>query len=277
MMQPEVSVIMITYGHEEYIEKAIESVFSQKTNFPVELIISNDCSPDNTDAVVKNTIQNSPENITVNYIRQEKNVRMNPNFLATLKKCKGKYVAICEGDDYWQDENKLQKQYDFMEQNPDFAMYFHRSEDHHQKIIQDIENKEYSDKEVLNNWYIHTASVLFRNDFTEKEYNLLASEKIHFYDIILFLIMANKGKIWGTNEKMSFYRYAENSITNADKKIGYYESLLFHLQYISEIYDRKYSSLNRNRVKNQAYKIFRYYAKKGNPKALGFLFSYLKA
>lgn len=276
MPQPTVSIIMLTYGHEKHIEKAIRSVFMQKTSFDCELIIANDNSPDSTDTVVKNVILESPENITVRYVKHERNMTMNPNFLWALKQCKGKYIAICEGDDYWLDENKLQKQVDFLEKNPDFSIYFHKSQDDHSKIIQDIETKVYSEIEILNNWYVHTASVLFRNTFNESDYKLLSSNKIHFYDIILFLIMANKGKVWRTNENMSFYRYIETSITNTPKKIEYYESLFNHLVLISTIYDGKYHPYNKHKVKQQAYKLFRHYIIKGNPKAIKYFLNYIK-
>ena len=116
-MKPLVSVIMITYGHEKYIEEAIRGVFLQKTNFPLELIISNDKSPDSTDEIIKNIIKSAPENISVNYIQHLENIGMLPNFISTLKMAEGKYIAVCEGDDYWTDENKLQKQIDFLEKN----------------------------------------------------------------------------------------------------------------------------------------------------------------
>ncbi|WP_407403345.1 glycosyltransferase family 2 protein [Chryseobacterium sp.] len=276
MSQPTVSIIMLTYGHEKYIEKAIRSVFMQKTNFDCELIIANDNSPDNTDVVVKKVILDAPENISVRYVKHEKNMTMNPNFLWALKECKGKYIALCEGDDYWLDDHKLQKQVDFMDKNSDFSMYFHKSQDDHAKILQDLETKIYSEQEILNSWYIHTASVLFPNSFEEPDYKLLASDKIHFYDLILFLILANKGKVWGTNENMSFYRYIETSITNTSKKIEYYESLFNHLDLISTIYDSKYKPYNKHRVKSQAYKLFRHYALKGNPKTIKYLLHYIK-
>ena len=125
MKNPLVSVIMITYGHEKYIQKAIEGVFLQKTNFPVELIIANDCSPDNTDELVKEIIKKSPSNIEVKYTKHEINKGMNPNFTWAYQQAQGKYVAICDGDDYWTDENKLQKQIDFLEQNSDYSISCH--------------------------------------------------------------------------------------------------------------------------------------------------------
>ena len=106
---PLVSVTMVTYGQEKYIQKAIEGVFLQKTNFPVELIIANDCSPDNTDEIVKEIIKKSPPNIQVKYTKHEINKGMIPNFIWVYQQAQGKYIAICEGDDYWTDEKLAEK------------------------------------------------------------------------------------------------------------------------------------------------------------------------
>ena len=125
MNLPLVSVIMITYGHEKYIKQAIEGVFLQKTKFIIELIISNDYSPDLTDTIVKDTIKNTPDNIVVRYTCHSQNMGMIKNSLWTLSQAKGKYLAICDGDDYWINENKLQTQVDFLEQNPDFSICTH--------------------------------------------------------------------------------------------------------------------------------------------------------
>ncbi len=123
-MKPLLSVVMITYSHEKYIEQAINGVFIQKTDFLVELIIADDCSPDNSEQIIKNIIEKSPENITVKYIRHKENKGMMPNFIWALEQCKGKYIALCEGDDYWTDPLKLQKQVDFLEENEGYVGCF---------------------------------------------------------------------------------------------------------------------------------------------------------
>ena len=109
-----ISVIMITYNHADYISKAIEGVLMQKTNFKVELIISNDASTDQTHQAIEEAIKVLPENVTVSYFNQKKNVGMMPNFLFVLQQAKSPYIAQCDGDDYWTDSNKLQKQFDFL-------------------------------------------------------------------------------------------------------------------------------------------------------------------
>ena len=108
-----VSVAMITYNHERFIAQAIESVLMQQTDFAVELVIGEDCSTDGTRAIVRDYGERYPERIRL--LLPEHNLGMMPNFVATLKACRGQYVASVEGDDYWTDPHKLQKQVDFLE------------------------------------------------------------------------------------------------------------------------------------------------------------------
>ena len=105
-----VSVCMITYGHEQYIEEAILSVLEQETTFNYEFIISNDASPDTTDIKIQRILSSHPKASQINYIKQEHNTGMTANFIYVLEQAKGTYVAYCEGDDYWIDSLKLQKQ-----------------------------------------------------------------------------------------------------------------------------------------------------------------------
>lgn len=120
--QPLVSVCMITYNHEKFIRQAIESVLCQRTNFQYELIIGEDGSTDNTRLICEE------------YSMRYSNVRLLPkgcnkgyriNFLETLKAASGKYVALCEGDDYWSDPQKLQQQFDVLERNAEVIICYH--------------------------------------------------------------------------------------------------------------------------------------------------------
>ena len=100
-----VSIIILSYKHQNFIAKALEGVFMQKVNFPVELILCDDQSPDNTDAVIKETLKKAPHNIEIKYTRHQKNMGSTPNFYWALRQVTGNYIAFCEGDDYWIDEN----------------------------------------------------------------------------------------------------------------------------------------------------------------------------
>jgi len=118
-----VSVWMITYNHQNYISKAIESVLMQITSFDFEIVIGEDCSTDRTRNIVKEFALRNPSKIKAIY--QEKNVGANLNaFKYTLPECTGEYVAFLEGDDYWTDPYKLQKQVDFMEKNKEFGLTY---------------------------------------------------------------------------------------------------------------------------------------------------------
>lgn len=207
MNNPKVSVVMITYGHEKYIQQAIEGVFMQKTNFPVELIIANDWSPDNSDEVISNIINNTPENITVNYTRHEKNIGMMPNFLWALKDAKGEYIALCEGDDYWIDPLKLQKQVDFLDKNPDYAICFHKIiyqyENGIKPFIKDIEIPETTEiLDIIYNNYIPTLSVVFRNFHYYPKWMSTAYPG----DWPLHILNATRGKIRMMENEMGVYR-----------------------------------------------------------------------
>ena len=118
-----VSVCVITFNHEKYIEQAIKSILSQETNFPIELVIGDDCSIDNTSKIILKYKKKYPKKIV--YLRRKKNLGMMKNFIDTLKHCRGKYIAMCEGDDCWIDPNKLQKQVDFLENNLEFSISTH--------------------------------------------------------------------------------------------------------------------------------------------------------
>lgn len=113
-----VSVCMITYGHEKYIREAIYGVLMQECDFEVELILSNDYSPDKTDEVVQNIIANHPRGNWIKYFNHEHNLGMMSNLTFALQQCRGEYIAFCEGDDYWIDCYKLKKQYDILNNNP---------------------------------------------------------------------------------------------------------------------------------------------------------------
>lgn len=119
-----VSVDMITYNHEPYIKQAIEGVLMQKTNFPFELVIGEDCSTDKTREICLKYKEKYPEKIKL--LLPESNLGMTKNFISTLTAATGKYIALCEGDDYWTDPYKLQKQVDFLEANSNYSCCFHR-------------------------------------------------------------------------------------------------------------------------------------------------------
>jgi glycosyltransferase involved in cell wall biosynthesis len=113
---------MITYNHGVYIREAIKGVLMQQTSFLVELIIGEDCSKDGTRKICQEYAYKYPNKIKL--LLHKENIGSIANFIATVKACNNKYIALCDGDDYWTDPYKLQKQVDFLEQNPEYGLVY---------------------------------------------------------------------------------------------------------------------------------------------------------
>ncbi len=120
MIKSLVSVVVTAYNQEKYIEQTLESILEQNTNFEFEILIGEDCSLDRTKSILQEYEARFPSKIKVIY--NSKNLGIVGNWTSTINHCNSKYVALCEGDDYWTDRNKLQKQIDFLENNNEFGM-----------------------------------------------------------------------------------------------------------------------------------------------------------
>ena len=116
-----VSVLMPTYNHEPFIAQAIESFLAQQTSFEIELLINDDCSTDNTYQVALGYAQKHPQ---IKLFKQTTNQGLLPNYKFLLQQAQGEYLAVLESDDYWIDENKLQKQVDYLDAHPTCHLSF---------------------------------------------------------------------------------------------------------------------------------------------------------
>lgn len=205
-----VSVWMITFNQAPYIAEAIEGVLMQQTGFPVELVIGEDGSNDGTRAVILEYCRRYPGRI--NLLEDEGNLGMMANVIRTLRACKGKYVALCEGDDYWSDDHKLQKQFDFMEAHRDCSFTFHaalhRFPDDRQNFIQRIPGKDrwIGLGEVFkgNGSFIPTASIFLRREFVDPLPSWYYEVEVGDYP--LSILLALNGKVRYMDEVMCVYR-----------------------------------------------------------------------
>ncbi|QQV02136.1 MULTISPECIES: glycosyltransferase family 2 protein [Chryseobacterium] len=206
-----VSVVMITFGHEKYIEESINGVLSQVLEGKIELLISDDCSPDDTERIVNKIIAEHPNGSWIKYIKHSENKGAIPNFAWSISQAKGKYIAICEGDDYWTDPLKLQKQIDFLDHNKDYSICFHHVDEVDEngkliseKIIQsEIEEKEYTIDDLSKGNFIHTPSVVFRKNVQTLPDFFIFSP---LGDYPLHMINASYGKIKYFPDTMAVYR-----------------------------------------------------------------------
>jgi len=217
-----VSVCMITYGHEAFIEEAINGVLKQETEFEFELIISNDCSPDATDSIINKIIDTHPKGNLIHYTNHDQNIGMMPNFIFALKQCNAKYIAICEGDDYWTDPLKLHKQVAILESN-DITISFHniitnRSGTFKKEKLMDLMDGDLFsiDELALANITIPTLSVVFRNNISLDLLNVLKLTPTG--DIPLWLLLTKDGgKIHYQKEIMAVYRVHPNGMWTGKK------------------------------------------------------------
>ena len=218
-----VSVVMITYKHEAYITQAIEGVLMQETNFEYELIIADDCSPDKTEEVVRNIISTHPKGHNIKYFRHDTNIGMQPNGIFALQQCKGKYVAICEGDDYWTDPLKLQKQVDFLEGNEDVICVTHNVQIVHGKDIcsnfPGLGDTFLSTRDVLferDYNYLPTGSYVFRQSFFERNTSNL-QKYVDFGDWPIIFQLSLLGDVYHMQDVLGVYRKHSGGYTFVNK------------------------------------------------------------
>ena len=209
IQKPLLSVCLITYNHEKYIRETLDGIFIQQTNFPFEVIIADDFSRDNTRNIILEYQEKYPEIIQL--IFQEKNVGPALNWLDLMHSPKGKYVAYLEGDDYWTNPLKLQKQVDFLEENPDYSICFHNIQevDFESNIIQNSRlkseetEKTYTLENLASGNLIYTPSVVFRKNYAELPSFI---KYCPIGDYPLHLLNASFGLIKYFPEKMAAYR-----------------------------------------------------------------------
>ena len=211
----EVSVCCLTYNHKNYIRQAIDSFINQNTNFNYEVVIHDDCSNDGTIDILKEYEQKYPNIIKVIY--EEKNlysqgIKMEP---MVFKQCKGKYIALCEGDDYWCDENKLQIQYDFMKKNVDYSLVCHDAKLYYEdKKVYKKRNSSYKkscDCSVEDFILKHgvggglpTCSMFFKKQCVEPLPDFFYESSVG--DLPLTLYLGLQGKCYYINKVMGVYR-----------------------------------------------------------------------
>lgn len=233
MPNPLVSVRTSTYNHGSYISQCIEGVLSQKTTFDVEYIIGEDYSTDETRQIVFDYGSRYRDRIRV--ITADRNVGAKGNVYRTRRACRGKYVAICEGDDYWTHPQKLQRQVDMMEREPTLSMCFHLTTTYNERShVSRIRKPTWHYRRPVidpryiirsNGYFIATCSMLIRHaclqSLPEWAYSGPTS------DWTTKLCMASKGPIGFISDVMAVYRKnASNSWSNIEKSKDWHDDHL---------------------------------------------------
>lgn len=210
-----VSVICMAYNQEKYIEQMLRSVITQKTEFRFEVIVHDDCSIDATADIIRK-YQNEYPDIVRPIYESENQYSQGVDIVMglCLSKSKGKYIAICEGDDYWSDDTKLQRQFDVMEQHPELDMCVCRANEINgtdDSFIQEIRPQKkdciLSVEDVIlgGGRYVATATHFYRRELFE---NMLPFEQIMNFDYTNQIKGALKGGIYYIDTCMAVYRRA---------------------------------------------------------------------
>lgn len=211
--RPKVSVMLITYNHAKYIAQALESVLMQETNFDFEINVIEDCSTDGTQEIILRYVREHPH-IVKPYLNK-KNIGFKvtqKNFYRGFQTLDGDYLAILEGDDYWTSPHKLQRQVDFLEANPDFAMCAHNtmkvyedgSQEPHRFLYWGQRGDATVEDVILLRAFFHTTGILYRNVFKGVPPRQFRNK--WSCDIFIMIAHAVHGKVHHIDEDMAVYR-----------------------------------------------------------------------
>lgn len=255
---PKVTIICLTYNHERYIARAIDSFLMQKTNFPFEIVIHDDASTDGTTDIIKEYHNRYPELIKPifekeNQFSKKIDIIYSKNL---LNKILGKYVSLCEGDDYWIDENKLQIQADYMDSHLDVSICFHPVEvvwENNVKPLrifpQRILKRDLNLRNLLKSNFIQTNSVMYRW-CVKSEMNpgwLLPG------DWYLHLLHARVGKIAFIPKVMSVYYRNKNGIWSSLDQDEFYLKNGFSFIRFYQVVEKKFLCNHENAIKDLVY------------------------
>lgn len=233
MNEPLVSVVVITYNHEPFIKECLDGIISQKTDFPIEILVNDDCSTDNTASIIKEYELKFPSLFRCIYqIENQYSKGVHPWFDILFPMAKGRYIALCEGDDYWIDPYKLQKQVDILESDETLmacvtntATVSNMGEvisKYKENVVKDNKEGRYNLRDFMQTTHQYpTASVLYRRKEENKikEYCKITCNP-YFGDWNLWIALHIIGDFYYLDEVTTAYRINPTSVThsNVDKR-----------------------------------------------------------
>lgn len=254
-MKPKVSVICTVYKHEPYLRQCFDGFVMQKTNFPIEVLVNDDCSPDGSAAIMREYEAKYPDLFRCVYQKENQYSKgLLPWFEVLFPMTKGEYIAICEGDDYWTDPYKLQKQVDWMDAHPDYIACFHNAYTqcgNKRGLFNSLTETHYPTTEdiIQRRWFISTQTLFYRNVL--KEYPEWR-KGVKNEDYMLELLLAQRGKFYYMEDVMAVYRVEGQGVSvemNADK-MKMFEGLIALLTNMKVWYGGDYAEAFDNSIAN---------------------------
>lgn len=264
-----VSVYCLAFNHEKYIRDCLEGFVNQKTNFRYEVIVHDDASTDNTADIIREYAERFPEIIKpILQVENQysKGVPIVEKYI--FPKCRGKYIAICEGDDYWCDVNKLQKQVDSLEANPDYVACVHQTKlydclSKKESLVSPYRKSCIVDVELALSaggaaWQL--SSLMYRSELIAKRAEFcFVSKSVGDYPLAMYLALT--GPIYFISDVMSVYRmYTEGSWSLSNKKkpnIKHHEEMITILRMVDEYSEYKYHKMLDEKILEHEYHIWK--------------------
>ncbi|MGF1676157.1 MAG: glycosyltransferase [Rivularia sp. (in: cyanobacteria)] len=264
-----VSVSLVTFNHEKFIAQAIESILLQEVNFNYEIIIGEDFSSDRTREIVIDYHQQYPDKIRLILPEENLGCYGQKIFVQTLQACRGEYIALLDGDDYWTSPYKLQQQVDFLDNHPECAICFHDVttifEDKAElpRRYNDFEPSEFSGLEsILKSNFIPTCSTLYRKGLFDKfpdwYYDAVCG------DWVLHVMNAINGKIGYINKSMGVYRVHKNGLFSGMRKIQQHIEVIKCYQLLNEYLKFEYNYIIKSEEIYRYLACFWIYQREGN-------------
>ena len=270
---PKVSVVVITYNHEKYIRECLNSIVTQQTDFPFEVLVHDDCSTDNTQEILKEYETKYPDIVRVLYEEENQYSKGNHTIFALMfPYARGEYIALCEGDDYYNDRQKLQIQYDTMKKYSDCHMCVHRVA----TIWENGENsgisvpKSYHENQIIDSrdfisriqyYEFQTSCYFFRTEDALKFINPLPKyvDCADVGDECYKLFFGNMGDVCYIEKTMTNHRAGSiggwNSRTNGSKRVAHYRKMIDMMIEYNRYTNYKYDDICKKYILHQQYQI----------------------
>lgn len=253
MENPLVSICCISYNHERFIKDALDGFLMQKTNFPFEIVISDDCSKDGTHDIIKEYVQKYPD--IIRDISPEHNLGAFDNGIYVQERANGKYIALCEGDDYWTDPYKLQKQFDILDADETLmlcctdCMVVSESKELIQEkratvMNHDVEGR-YNLRDFLkDNHQYPTLCVVYRNSHKDELYKKLRKTKNYCRgDWPLWVLLLSYGDAYYLNEITAAYRVNPLSVSHNMDRVKWAKSYRIICKGVASVLPEQYADI----------------------------------
>lgn len=260
-----VSICCLAYNHEKYIREALDGFLMQKTDFAFEVLIHDDASTDGTAEIIREYEKKYPHLINALCQTENQYSRGIDVYVLNARRARGKYIADCEGDDYWTDPHKLQKQVDYLESHPSCSAAFHAALNVDAESGRTIsyfrpsnESRLFRTGEVIERGggFFSTNSVMYRANLLERLPDFFHNASVGDYPMIIYL--STEGELYYSDEVMSAYRsnvrdsWTDRVFNKLDLRIKHFNEIDAMLDEVDQYTDQRYSEeIDRAKARNE--------------------------